>query len=666
MDKEKIADRIFRLREELEKHNHYYYVFNNPQISDYEYDVLMNELVKLESEAPEYFDINSPSQRVGSDLNNEFKQVAHRYPMLSLGNTYSEDELRDFDNRVRKTTGDNFDYVCELKYDGTAISILYKNGELVQAVTRGDGEKGDDVSVNVRTIRSIPLKIKKDGFPAEFEIRGEIILTKEGFIKMNREREERGELLFANPRNAAAGTLKLQNSSLVARRPLECMFYSLHGKNLPERTHFNNLMVAKKMGFKVSEHIEKCRGIEQVLDYVKKWTLQRHSLPFEIDGIVIKVDSYDLQGELGFTSKSPRWAISYKFKAEQAATKLLSVDFQVGRTGAITPVANLVPVLLAGTTVKRASLHNADQIELHDIRLGDTVFVEKGGEIIPKITGVDMALRMSDSRPFQYILNCPDCGAALIKDESEAKHFCPNEFGCPTQIKGKIEHFVSRRAMDIGMAEATADLLYTKGLIRDVADLYFLKKEDLMQLERFAEKSAENLIVSIEKSKTNALGRVIFSLGIRFVGETVAKRLAKEFITIDDLAGASYDQLVALDEIGDRIARSIIRYFSNETNRNIIIKLKEAGVNMSREEVHVSSDSGKFSGLTFVVSGVFSRFSRDEIKEIIEKNGGKITSSISASTSYIVAGENMGPAKLEKAKKLNIQIISEDDFIKML
>jgi DNA ligase (NAD+) len=666
MDKEKIAGRIFELREELEKHNYFYYVLNNPQITDYEYDILMNELIKLESEAPDYFDINSPSQRVGSDLNNEFKQVAHRYPMLSLGNTYSEDELRDFHNRVRKTTGDHFDYVCELKYDGTAISILYKDGELVQAVTRGDGEKGDDVSVNVRTIRSIPLKIKKDGFPAEFEIRGEIILTKEGFIKMNREREERGELLFANPRNAAAGTLKLQNSSLVAKRPLDCMFYSLHGKDLPYRTHFNNLMAAKEWGFKVSEHIEKCRGIEQVLDYVKKWTIQRHSLPFEIDGIVIKVDSYDLQGELGFTSKSPRWAISYKFKAEQAATKLLSVDFQVGRTGAITPVANLEPVLLAGTTVKRASLHNADQIELHDIRLGDTVFVEKGGEIIPKITGVDLTLRMSDSQPFQFISNCPDCGANLVKDESEAKHFCPNEFGCPTQIKGKIEHFVSRRAMDIGMAEATADLLFTKGLIRDVADLYFLKKEDLMELERFAEKSAENLIVSIEKSKENALGRVIFALGVRFVGETVAKRLAKEFVTIDELAGASYDQLIALDEIGDRIAGSIIQYFSNEANRNIIRKLKEAGVNMSGKKEDVSSGSGKFSGLSFVITGVFGRFSRDELKDTIEKNGGKITSSISSSTSYIVAGENMGPAKLEKAKKLNIQIITEDDFIKML
>jgi DNA ligase (NAD+) len=666
MDKEKIASRIFQLREDLEKHNHSYYVLNNPQISDYEYDMLMNELIKLESEAPEYFNINSPSQRVGSDLNNEFKQVTHRYPMLSLGNTYSEDELREFDTRVRKTTGDNFDYVCELKYDGTAISILYRDGELVQAVTRGDGEKGDDVSVNVRTIRSIPLKIKEKGFPAEFEIRGEIILTKDGFIKMNREREERGELLFANPRNAAAGTLKLQNSSLVAKRPLDCMFYSLHGKDLPHRTHFNNLMAAKDWGFKVSEHIEKCRGIEQVLEYIKRWTIQRHSLPFEIDGIVIKVDSHDLQGELGFTSKSPRWAISYKFKAEQAATKLLSVDFQVGRTGAITPVANLVPVLLAGTTVKRASLHNADQIELHDIRLGDTVFVEKGGEIIPKITGVDLALRMPESQSFKYITHCPDCGAALIKDESEAKHFCPNEFGCPTQIKGKIEHFVSRRAMDIGMAEATADLLYTKGLIRDVADLYFLKKEDLMQLERFAEKSAENLVVSIEKSKKNVLGRVIFSLGIRFVGETVAKRLAKEFLTIDDLARASYDQLIGLDEIGERIAGSIIQYFSNETNQNIIRKLKDAGVNMSREKEQVSSGSGKLNGFSFVVSGVFSRFSRDEIKDTIEKNGGKVTSSISAGTSYIVAGENMGPAKLEKAKKLNIQIISEDDFIKML
>lgn len=666
MDKEKIAVRIFQLREELEKHNHFYYVLNNPQISDYEYDILLNELIKLESEAPEYFDINSPSQRVGSDLNNEFTQVAHRYPMLSLGNTYSEVELREFDNRVRKTTGDNFDYVCELKYDGTAISILYKNGELVQAVTRGDGEKGDDVSVNVRTIRSIPLRIKEKKYPSEFEIRGEIILPKEGFVKMNKERKERGEFLFANPRNAAAGTLKLQNSSLVARRPLDCMFYSLHGKDLPYRTHFESLMASKKWGFKVSDHIERCRGIDEVLEFINRWTSQRHTLPFEIDGIVIKVDSFDLQGELGFTSKSPRWAISYKFKAEQAATKLISVDFQVGRTGAITPVANLEPVLLAGTTVKRASLHNADQIELHDIRLGDIVFVEKGGEIIPKITGVDISLRMSGSEPLKYITHCPDCGTALTKDEGDAKHFCPNEFGCPTQIKGKIEHFVSRRAMNIGMAEATVDLLYTKGLIKDAADLYFLKKEDLLQLERFAEKSAENLLLSLEESKKNVLGRVIFALGIRFVGETVAKRLAKEFNSIDDLAKSGIDQFVALDEIGERIASSIIQYFSQETNQKILQKLREAGVNMSREEEICSPDSGKLSELTFVVSGVFSRFSRDEIKEIIQKNGGKITSSISASTSYIVAGENMGPAKLEKAKRLNIQIISEDDFIKML
>lgn len=666
MDKEKIALRIHQLREEIEKHNHFYYVLNQPLIADYEYDLLMNELIKLESEYPEYIEINSPSQRVGSDINTEFRQVAHKYPMLSLGNTYSEEELREFDQRVRKAIGDDIDYVCELKYDGTAIGLTYRNGELIQAVTRGDGEKGDDVTANVRTIRSIPLRIKENGYPAEFEIRGEIIFPTEAFIKLNSEREAKGEFLFANPRNAAAGTLKLQNSSMVARRPLDCMFYSVYGDELPFKTHYDNLLAAKKWGFKVSEHIQRCRGIDHVLQYITLWNEQRHSLPFDIDGIVIKVDSFDLQAELGFTAKSPRWAISYKFKAEQAATRLLSVDFQVGRTGAITPVANLEPVQLAGTTVKRASLHNADQIEMLDIRLGDTVFVEKGGEIIPKIVGVDTNLRRTDSQPIQFISHCPDCGTLLIKDEGEAKHYCPNEYGCPTQIKGRIEHFVSRKAMNINMAEATVDLLYTGGLVIDPGDLYFLEKEDLLQLERFADKSADNLLASIQKSKNNPFSRVIFALGIRFVGETVAKRLSKVFSSIEELASANFDELIAVDEIGDKIAQSIIRFFSQHPSQVLIKKLKAAGVVLQSENIQSSEISGKLTGKTFVVSGVFKNFSRDELKETIEKNGGKVSSAISSNTSYVVAGENMGPAKLEKANQLNIQIISEDDFVKML
>ena len=666
MGQEQVARRIQNLRTELEKHNYQYYVLSQPLITDFEYDSLMNELIRLESEYPQFYDINSPSQRVGSDLNAEFKQVYHKYSMLSLGNTYSEEELKEFDKRVIKTIGEDFDYVCELKYDGTAISIRYKNGELVQAVTRGDGEKGDDVTANVRTIRSIPLRLKPNGYPAEFEIRGEIILPKEGFMNMNRERVERGEFLFANPRNAAAGTLKLQNSSMVAKRPLDCMFYAVYGEELPGQSHHDNLMHAKNWGFKISKYIHRCNGIDQVLKYIERWNSERHTLPFEIDGIVIKVDSLSLQKQLGFTAKSPRWAISYKFRAEQAATRLLTVDFQVGRTGAITPVANLEPVLLAGTTVKRASLHNADQIELLDIRIGDTVFVEKGGEIIPKIIGVDLLQRPPQSQPLHFITHCPDCGKELIKDEGEAKHYCPNEFACPTQIKGRIEHFVSRRAMDIGMAEATVDLLYSKGLIKDPGDLYNLKKEDLLEMERFAEKSAENLISSINRSKENSFSRLLYSLGIRYVGETVAKRLGRRFQSIDDLSEADFDQLIAVDEIGERIANSIIGFFSDEKNRAIIEKLRKTGVRLRTDEAFSERKSGNLTGKTFVVSGVFKNFSRDELKETIEKNGGQVSSSISGNTSFIVAGENMGPAKLEKAKKLDIPVISEEDFIKML
>jgi DNA ligase (NAD+) len=666
MNREDAFQRIQFLREELDKHNRLYYVLSQPQISDYEYDGLMNELIALEREYPEYFDINSPSQRVGSDLNQEFKQVEHKYPMLSLGNTYSEEELREFDNRIRKSIGEDVEYVCELKYDGTAISLLYLNGELSRAVTRGDGERGDDVTSNVRTIRSIPLRLKTGEHPDEFEIRGEIILPREGFLKMNREREERGEFLFANPRNAASGTLKLQNSSLVAKRPLDCMFYSLHGERLPHNNHYDNLMTAREWGFKVSENIRKFGDIDSVIAYIEKMGEGRHELPFDIDGIVIKVNDYSLQKKLGFTAKSPRWAISYKFRAEQAATTLLSVDFQVGRTGAITPVANLHPVLLAGTRVKRASLHNADQIHLLDLRIGDTVFVEKGGEIIPKITGVDISLRPGGSKPFDYITHCPDCGTMLRRDEGEARHYCPNEYGCPTQLKGKIEHFVSRKAMDINMAEATVDLLFSSGLVKDPGDLYELRKEDLLGLERFAEKSAENLIQSIRESLKRPYYRVLFALGIRYVGETVARKLSQAFTSIDDIISSHPETFMEVNEIGEKIALSLSEYFSREESLRLVDKLRKAGVNLRQNLSQSSRNQGNLSGLNIVISGVFNHFSREALKETIEKNGGKILSAVSGNTDLLVAGENVGPSKLSKARSLNVRIISEMELLALL
>jgi len=602
---------------------------------------------------------------VGNDSSNEFVQVDHKYPMLSLGNTYSEEDLIDFDSRVKKILTGPFSYTCELKYDGASISLVYKNGKLTRAVTRGDGDKGDDVTANVRTIRTIPHTLTGSDYPAEFEIRGEIILPHDSFDKLNNDRISAGDFAFANPRNAASGTLKLQNPAEVAKRGLDCFLYYLLGENLPTNSHFENLIAARKWGLNVAPHPERVSTIEEAIGFTKKWNEKRYDLPFDIDGIVVKVDSLDQQRVLGFTSKSPRWAISYKFKAEQAVTDLLSIDYQVGRTGAITPVANLEPVLLAGTTVKRASLHNADQISLHDIRINDRVYVEKGGEIIPKVVGVDLNSRLPGSQPVVYISNCPECGTELIRKEGEAKHFCPNEDGCPPQIKGKIEHFVSRKAMNINCAEATIDLLYQKGLIKNIADLYDLKKEQIANLERFGEKSAQNLTESIQESKKAGFERVLFALGIRFVGETVAKTLAKKLKNIDLVINASLDQLREIEEIGDKIAESVTQHFSKPGNIEIVNRLKAAGVNFQADE---SNDilSDKLNGLTIVISGTFSRLSRDEIKELIVKHGGKNAGSISANTDYFLTGANIGPEKLKKAQKLGIKFLTEDEFIDMI
>lgn len=666
MNKEKAKKRIEQLRSDLEKHNHNYYVLNKPEISDFEYDVMLNDLAYLEKIFPEFQSPTSPTQKVGSDITTEFKQVTHKYPMLSLGNTYNAEELRDFDNRIKKIIGDNFEYVCELKYDGTSISLTYSDGKLQRAVTRGDGEKGDDVTLNVRTIKTIPYYLKGSDFPKEFEIRGEIFFNKVDFEKINEERKQNNEALLANPRNAAAGTLKLLDSSAVAKRPLDCFLYYILGENTFSDSHYKNLTKARDWGFQIPEHITKCNTIENVLEFINFWTNERKNLPFEIDGIVIKVDSLKQQMQLGYTAKSPRWAISYKFKAEQALTKLISIDYQVGRTGAITPVANLEPVFLAGTTVKRASLHNADQIELHDIRIGDMVFVEKGGEIIPKIVGVDVSKRETVSLPLKFIENCPECNSLLIRNEGEAQHYCPNEFNCPPQIKGKIEHFVSRKAMNIAGAEATIDLLYTNKIISDVGDLYNLAKSQLINLERFGEKSADNLLLSIEESKNTPFEKVIYALGIRFVGETVAKKIASNINDIDSLIAASFEKLIQIDEVGDKIAQSIVEHFKIENNLQIIQKLKNAGVNLKQDENSAQKKSDKLSGLTFVISGVFDKYSRDELKLMIEENGGKNSGSISAKTNYVLAGENMGPAKLEKAQKLKVNIISEDEFLVMI
>ena len=663
-----VKDKIEELRNALHRHNHNYYVLNQPEISDREFDEMMHELQRLEEEHPEFKDENSPSMRVGSDINKNFTQVAHKYPMLSLGNTYSEGEVTDFYERVRKALNEEFEICCEIKFDGTSISLTYEDGKLIRAVTRGDGEKGDDVTDNVKTIRSIPLKLHGDNYPSSFEIRGEILMPWSVFDELNREREMREEPLLANPRNAASGTLKLQNSSTVASRKLDAYLYYLLGENLPFDGHYENLQAAASWGFKISDTTKKCSTLSEVFDYINYWNIERKNLPVATDGIVLKVNSLRQQRNLGFTAKSPRWAIAYKFQAERALTRLNTVSYQVGRTGAITPVANLEPVQLSGTVVKRASLHNADIIDGLDLHIGDMVYVEKGGEIIPKITGVDM-----ESREFMlgekvhFITNCPECGSKLIRYEGEAAHYCPNETACPPQIKGKIEHYISRRAMNIdGLGPETVDLFYNEGLISNVADLYLLKATDIENLEGKKEKSANKIVVGIEQSKNVPFERVIFALGIRFVGETVAKKLAKAFGTIENLENASFEALIAVDEIGERIANSIIAYFANEANRTMVERLKTYGLQLQQSEEDLSNRTDKLVGKSIVISGVFARHSREEYKEMIERNGGKNVGSISAKTSFILAGDNMGPSKLEKAQKLGVSIINEDDFLAML
>ena len=662
-----VKEKIDQLRAELHQHYYNYYVLNAPEISDKEFDDLMRELQDLEKEHPEYQDDNSPTMRVGSDLNKNFTQVAHKYPMLSLGNTYSESEVTDFYERVKKALNEDFEICCELKYDGTSISLTYEDGKLVRAVTRGDGEKGDDVTDNVKTIRTIPLVLHGD-YPKSFEIRGEILMPWVVFEELNREKEAREEPLFANPRNAASGTLKLQNSAIVASRKLDAYLYYLLGEELPCDGHYENLQAAASWGFKTSEHTRKAHSLEEVFEYINYWDTERKNLPVATDGIVLKVNSLRQQKNLGFTAKSPRWAIAYKFQAERALTRLNRVTYQVGRTGAVTPVANLDPVQLSGTIVKRASLHNADIIEGLDLHIGDMVYVEKGGEIIPKITGVDKDARsMLIGEKVKFITHCPECGSKLIRFEGEAAHYCPNETACPPQIKGKIEHFISRKAMNIdGLGPETVDMFYRLGLIKDTADLYRLKTDDIKNLERMGEKSAENIVNGIAASKEVPFERVLFALGIRFVGETVAKKIAKSFTDIEELENADLEKLKNIDEIGEKIAQSIITYFSNPANRELVERLKSNGLQLHRTEEDLSGYTDKLAGQSIVISGVFTHHSRDEYKEMIEKNGGKNVGSISSKTSFILAGENMGPAKLEKAQKLGVKIMSEDEFLALL
>ena len=663
---EQVKARIDFLCKELERHNHLYYVLSNPEITDFEYDQLMKELTQLETMHPEFKQANSPSTRVGSDLNIEFQQFAHNYPMLSLGNTYSTQELIDFDQRIRKALDEDYSYVAELKYDGVAISLSYKNGELIRALTRGDGQTGDEVSANIKTIKSIPIVLQGDDFPEEFEIRGEVYMPHASFNYLNDEKTAIGENPFANPRNAAAGTLKMQNSSLVAKRKLDCFLYYMLGENLPYRSHYKNLMKAKEWGFRIPDAITECKNIQEVIRYIEHWNIERKKLPFDIDGVVLKIDNLDLQEELGYTAKSPRWAISYKFKADQVETRLISVDYQVGRTGAITPVANLEPVLLAGTTVKRASLHNADQIKLLDIRMNDMVYVEKGGEIIPKIVGVNKEARNHEQKELVFIDRCPDCGSELTRLEGEAKHYCPNSYACPTQIKGRIQHFISRKAMNMeGLGEETIELFYEKGLLKDIPGLYELRKEDIELLEGHGEKSAQNILNGLEKTKEVPFEKVLFAIGIRFVGETVAKNLAKAFKTIDALEAASFEELIEVEDIGSRIAQSVIDFFREDINKELVCKLKNQGLQfVIHEESKAQSD--KLKGLNIIISGTFTHYSREEIKNLIEKHGGKNVSSISSKTDYLIAGDKIGPAKLDKAKKLKVQLISEEDFIKMI
>ncbi|WP_394760342.1 NAD-dependent DNA ligase LigA [Flavobacterium sp.] len=662
-----VLQKIQSLREELNQHNNNYYVLDNPTISDYDFDVKLSELQALEAKHPEYFDENSPTQRVGGTITKNFETVKHDSRMYSLDNSYSKEDLLDWENRIQKVLGDvPLEYICELKYDGASISITYENGRLVRAVTRGDGFQGDDVTNNIKTIKAVPIKLKGN-FPEKFDIRGEIILPFAGFEKMNQDLIEIGETPYSNPRNTASGSLKLQDSAEVAKRPLDCLLYSLIGNNLPFQSHFEGLDKARSWGFKVPKQSHLAKNMNEVFDFINIWDKNRHTLPYETDGVVIKVNDLHLQDELGYTAKSPRWAIAYKFKSEQVFTQLNSISYQVGRTGSITPVANLEPVQLAGTIVKRASLHNADQIEKLDIRINDTVFVEKGGEIIPKIIGVDLEKRPSNSEETIYISHCPECKAELERKVGEANHYCPNFYGCPPQIIGRIQHYISRKAMDIeGLGGETIALLFNNGLVKNYADLYELKKEQIIPLERMAEKSAENMINGIEKSKNIPFENVLFAIGIRYVGETVAKKLAKHYKNIDAIANANLLELVMVDEIGDKIAQSVVEFFDNQENRISIDRLKSYGIQMEVSAANDTSVSDKLSGQIFVVSGVFEKFSRDELKKVIEDNGGKVGSSISAKTNYVVAGDNMGPAKLEKANQLNIPIITEDDFINLL
>ncbi len=659
-------ERIDQLREELHTHNYNYYVLNAPVITDQEFDHLMRELQDLEAKHPEQFDPNSPSVRVGSDLNKNFKQVEHKYPMLSLGNTYSQAEVTEFYDRVSKSLNEDFEICCEMKFDGTSISLTYEHGKLVQAVTRGDGVRGDDVTDNVKTIRTIPLILHGD-YPDSFEMRGEILMPWDVFEELNRERELREEPLFANPRNAASGTLKSQNSAVVASRKLDAYLYYMLGENLPHDGHYENLMEAEKWGFKISHITKKVHSLQEIFDFINYWDVERKNLPVATDGIVLKVNSLRQQRNLGYTAKSPRWAIAYKFQAERALTRLNKVTYQVGRTGAITPVANLDPVQLSGTTVRRASLHNADIIASLDLHIGDMVYVEKGGEIIPKITGVNIDSRSADAEKVEFISHCPECGSKLIRYEDEAAFYCPNETGCPPQIKGKIEHFISRRAMNIeGLGPETVDQFYQEGLIHNVADLYSLSADDICRLDRMGEKSADNIIQGIARSKEVPYERVLFALGIRFVGETVAKKVAKAFRSIDALAAANLDALIHVDEIGLKIAQSIISYFADDKNRELVERLRNAGLKLEADEEDLSGHTDILQGKSIVISGVFSRHSRDEYKELIEKHGGKNVGSISKKTSFILAGDNMGPSKLEKARSLGIAIIDENEFLSMI
>ena len=666
MKRSEAKERIKILRKEIEEHNHRYYTLNQPLISDFEYDILLNELDNLEKEFPEFVSEDSPTRTVGSDINQEFRQYEHRYPMLSLGNTYSEEELREFDARIRKTSSESYEYVCELKFDGASISLTYRNGILFRALTRGDGNKGDDVTLNVKTIKSIPIKISDKKAPDEFVIRGEIVMPRAVFNALNDARIKEELPPFANPRNSAAGTLKLLDPKIVASRSLDCLVYFLLAENLPSGNHYDNLKKAASWGFSVPESMKKCSGIDEVIRFISHWESERKNLPYDTDGVVIKINSLSLQKELGVTAKSPRWAIAYKYKAEQALTKLLSVTFQVGRTGTVTPVANLEPVFLSGSTIKRATLHNADQIFLLDLHLHDMVYIEKGGEIIPKIVGVDITYRDEKSKRVEFISNCPECGTALIKNEGEANHICPNYLHCPPQLKGRIEHFISRKAMNIdGLGEETVDLLFNKNLIRNFSDLYDLRVEQLIPLDRLGKKSASNIVKSIKKSIDTPYHQVIFALGIRHVGETVAKIISGRFKTIEGLINATPEQLTNVNEIGPKIAASITAFFSDKENLEIISRLRRAGIKFSNEESN-SRTGNSLDGQTIVISGVFSQHSRDEYKELIEKNGGKNSSSVSSNTSFILTGRDMGQAKKEKAAELGVPLLSETEFLKLI